>query len=116
MPSVVLENVSIKYKLKRKQYIDSVKNVSLTFPNNKITCIIGESGSGKTSILRAISGLIDFEGDIKFDDVSTKGLPPNKKGISYVSQNIGLYPNMTVFNNILKLFLELVQLKIDVIL
>lgn len=100
MPNVNLENVTVKYKLKRKQYINATNNVSVTFPNDKISCIIGQSGSGKTSILRAIAGLVMFDGDIKFDDISIKDMSPDKKGISYVSQTIGLYPNLTVFNNI----------------
>lgn len=100
MPNIFLEKVTIKYKLKKKQFINATNEVSLTFPNDKISCIIGESGSGKTSILKAIIGLVEYDGDIKFDDVSIKNIPTNMRGISYVSQNIGLYPNLTVFNNI----------------
>lgn len=100
MPNVKLENVTVKYKLKRKQFINATNDINIIFPTDKITCIIGESGCGKTSILRAIAGLIDFEGDIKFDDVSVKGISSDRRGISYVSQTIGLYPNLTVFNNI----------------
>ena len=100
MPDIVLENVTVKYKLKRKQFLNATNNINVTFKSDKISCIIGQSGCGKTSILRAIAGIADFDGDIKFNTDSIKNVPIEKRGISYVSQIIGLYPNLTVFNNI----------------
>ena len=100
MPNVILENVSVKYKLRRKRYISATEDVSFTFPSDQITCIIGDSGCGKTSILRAIIGLVDFTGDVLYEDVSIKKFDARDRHISYVSQSIGLYPHMSIYNNI----------------
>ena len=100
MPNITLKDVTIKYKIKRKQFIEATNKLSYTFKSDQITCILGESGSGKTSLLRAIIGLSYYEGDIYFEDVSIKNLEIKDKGISYVSQLIGLYPSMSIYKNI----------------
>ena len=101
MTKVTLKNIKLGYKTKRKQYNIVSDNLNITFPSGKISVIIGESGSGKTSILRAIAGLIHpLEGNIFFDDVDVTNYDSPNRSISYVSQMIGLYTNMSVFNNI----------------
>ena len=100
MPNIIFKDVYIRYKIKRKQSILAVENADVVFDSNKINVIIGQSGSGKTSVLRAIAGLIDFEGEIFFDDTLINDFATKDRNVSYVSQLIGLYPTKTVFGNI----------------
>lgn len=72
---------------------------------NQILCIMGESGSGKTSILNSIAGLLTPDkGEIILDDnilFSDKiNLKPQERNIGYVFQNYALFPNMSVKDNI----------------
>lgn len=99
MSSITLKNVSIYYKNKR-DIITAVDDVSLVFENQKINVLIGFSGCGKTSILNAISGQILFDGEIFLDDQNILDIAVQKRNISYVNQNIVLYPNFTVYDNI----------------
>lgn len=81
-----------------------VSNVDFTV-ENEILCIMGESGSGKTSILNSIAGLLTPDkGDIILDDnilFSDKiNLKPQQRNIGYVFQDYALFPNMSVKDNI----------------
>ena len=72
---------------------------------NQILCIMGESGSGKTSILNSIAGLLTPDkGEIILDDnilFSDKiNLKPQERKIGYVFQDYALFPNMSVKDNI----------------
>lgn len=72
---------------------------------NQILCIMGESGSGKTSILNSIAGLLTADkGEIILDDnilFSDKiNLKPQERNIGYVFQDYALFPNMSVKDNI----------------
>lgn len=72
---------------------------------NEILCIMGESGSGKTSILNSIAGLLTPDkGEIILDDnilFSDKiNLKPQERNIGYVFQDYALFPNMSVKDNI----------------
>ena len=81
-----------------------ILNVDFTV-ENEILCIMGESGSGKTSILNSIAGLLTPDkGDIILDDnilFSDKiNLKPQERNIGYVFQDYALFPNMSVEDNI----------------
>lgn len=72
---------------------------------NQIFCIMGESGSGKTSILNSIAGLLTPDkGEIILDDnilfSDTITLKPQERNIGYVFQDYALFPNMSVKDNI----------------
>ena len=72
---------------------------------NQILCIMGESGSGKSSILNSIAGLLTPDkGEIILDDnilFSDKiNLKPQERKIGYVFQDYALFPNMSVKDNI----------------
>ena len=81
----------------------------LTFPLDppSVTILFGPSGSGKTTILRCLAGLEQPEqGSIRFNNQSwfdvTRGvaLPPQARGLGYMSQDYALFPNYTVEGNI----------------
>lgn len=81
-----------------------VLNVDFTV-ENEIFCIMGESGSGKTSILNSIAGILTPDkGDIILDDnilfLDKINLKPQLRNIGYVFQDYALFPNMSVKDNI----------------
>lgn len=99
MSAINLKNLSIYYKNK-KEIVTAVDDVTFSFYNEKINVLIGFSGSGKSSILNAISGSILYDGDIYFDEKNIRDIAVQKRNISYVNQQIVLYPHLTVYDNI----------------
>ena len=83
----------------------AVKNVDIAVNQNEIFGIIGPNGAGKTTIFNMITGLFaPTEGDILFQGKSIVGLKPYniaQAGIARTFQNIKLFNNLTVLQNIL---------------
>jgi len=83
---------------------DSAFTLDIDFSVDKgeMLCIAGQSGSGKSTILRIISGILPFEKGARLvldgKDIST--LPPGKRDIGMVFQNPTLFPHMRVEDNI----------------
>lgn len=80
-----------------------IKNLSLKIEKGKITVIIGSSGCGKTTTLKMINKLIlPTSGKIYVDgeDISQKDTIKLRRNIGYVIQQTGLFPHMTVKENI----------------
>ncbi len=101
MAKIKLEHLKLGYKSKRNQFNVVSDDLNIVFPSGKISVLIGESGCGKTTILRAVAGILSpLEGKIYFDDVDVTNYDSASRNVSYVSQMIGLYTNMTVFNNV----------------
>lgn len=84
---------------------DFALNVSLNIPAQGITALFGHSGSGKTSVLRAIAGLEPFDGNLTVGDESwqqgTQVLPLHKRSLGYVFQEASLFPHLSVRDNLL---------------
>src|ERR1700730_13509625 len=81
----------------------AVENLSFVVPPGRICVLIGPSGCGKTTALKMVNRLISIsEGDITIDGASVKDLElaQLRRRIGYVFQQIGLFPHMTVENNI----------------
>ncbi len=98
---IKLYNIQHRYKDK------SVLNgLDLLIQKNQLTCLLGGSGSGKTTILRLIAGLeIPDSGTISIDNrtVSNSGeilIPAHKRDIGFVFQDLALWPHYTVYKNI----------------
>lgn len=94
-----------------KTFRSSQSNFSLdvecTFQKGQFITLYGDSGAGKTSILRLIAGLSTAdEGNINVNDnnwfsaANKFSLPPQKRKIGYVFQDSALFPNMSVRKNI----------------
>ena len=84
---------------------DSILNkVNLNVKDRELVFVIGSNGTGKTTLLRAISGLIKpTNGNITFLGERIDGLAPHKivqKGISHCPERKKLFPEMTVMENI----------------
>jgi osmoprotectant transport system ATP-binding protein len=97
---IVLDHVTKRYGNSARPAID---DLSITIPAGEICVLIGPSGGGKTTAMKMINRLISItEGDITIDGTSVKSMDTTelRRGIGYVIQQIGLFPHMTVENNI----------------
>ncbi|MEB3779917.1 MAG: ABC transporter ATP-binding protein [Desulfurococcales archaeon] len=93
--------ISLRKVSKRYGRVEAVKSIDLEAPGGSITTLLGPSGCGKTTTLRIIAGLEKPDtGSVLFDGVDVTGLPPEKRGIGMVFQDLALFPHMTVFDNI----------------
>jgi len=78
-----------------------IKDLNLAIADNEFIVLLGQSGCGKTTTLRAIAGLetID-EGDILIDGKPVQHMKAAARDIAMVFQSFSLYPHMTVYENI----------------
>jgi len=81
--------------------VQVVKDMNLAIADNEFIVLLGQSGCGKTTTLRAIAGLetID-EGDILIDGKPVQHMKASDRDIAMVFQSFSLYPHMTVYENI----------------
>lgn len=90
---------------KRFGGLAAVNDVSFSVPEGGIVGLIGPNGAGKTTIFNLVTGVYSLtEGDVLFRDKSITGLAPYKiadMGITRTFQNIRLFKNLTVFENVL---------------
>jgi osmoprotectant transport system ATP-binding protein len=96
---ITFENVYKKYNTSY-----ALKNISLTINDGEFICVIGTSGSGKTTLMRMINHMIEptsgtitinNKNILDYDEVELR------RKIGYVIQNIGLFPHMTIKENIM---------------
>jgi osmoprotectant transport system ATP-binding protein len=81
----------------------AVDNLSLTVPAGEICVLVGPSGSGKTTALKLVNRLIYLtEGEIRIDGTKIYDLDVTelRRSIGYVIQQVGLFPHMTVAENV----------------
>lgn len=91
-------NLSISYGL-----IKAVREVSFSLKRGEIAALIGANGAGKTSVLRALSGMLPFNGEILLQGRSIRGLSPDKllrRGLAHVPEGRGIFSNLTVLENL----------------
>ena len=98
---------AIEFRAVTKRYSGrtaaAVHELSLSVPAGEICVLIGPSGSGKTTAMKMVNRLIDItEGDITVGGQSVRSLDLTelRRGIGYVFQQIGLFPHMSVEDNI----------------
>jgi ABC-type branched-subunit amino acid transport system ATPase component len=84
---------------------DVLQGVDLEVEAGSVTCIVGPNGAGKSTVLRVVSGLLEpSRGHVSFDGTVVGGMDPSKilqLGIVQVPQSHGLFPNLTVRENVL---------------
>ncbi|WP_273851931.1 ABC transporter ATP-binding protein [Serratia bockelmannii] len=83
--------------------IHAVKGIDFTVNAGEQVTLIGANGAGKTSSLRALTGLQPFEGDILFDGRSIRGMPPHRllqQGLVMVPEGRGIFTRLTVRENL----------------
>jgi branched-chain amino acid transport system ATP-binding protein len=83
--------------------IKAVKGISLDIEEGEIVTLIGANGAGKSSTLRAISGIIPYKGEIKFRGKDLRSIPADKivsQGIAQVPEGRGIFGNLSVYENL----------------
>jgi osmoprotectant transport system ATP-binding protein len=81
----------------------AVNELSLHVPAGEVCVLVGPSGCGKSTALRLVNRLIDItDGDILLDDRSVRERQPSdlRREIGYVIQQIGLFPHLSIGDNI----------------
>jgi osmoprotectant transport system ATP-binding protein len=81
----------------------AVRELTLTVPAGDICCLVGPSGAGKTTAMKMVNRLIDIsEGDIRIGGTSVRTMDVTalRRGIGYVIQQVGLFPHMSVADNV----------------
>jgi multiple sugar transport system ATP-binding protein len=95
MAAISLRNVE-----KRYDDVAVLSDCNLEIRDREFMVLVGPSGSGKTTLLRIIAGLEQVStGELRFDDVLVNDVDVGDRDIAMVFQNYGLYPHMSVYDN-----------------
>lgn len=89
-----VENVT-----KRYNKVIANDDVSFTLKDNQITILLGENGAGKSTIIKAITGFLNYEGKITLDNKDCKDLEV-KRMVAFVPEVPELYNELTVWQQI----------------
>jgi multiple sugar transport system ATP-binding protein len=96
-----VSSVSVNNITKTFGDVPAVRGISLDARDGEFMVLLGPSGCGKTTLLRIIAGLEKpTSGEILIGGHVVNDLPPRARGIAMVFQSYGLYPHLTVYNNI----------------
>jgi len=98
--TIVLDNVTKHYPGQKAPAVDSV---SMTIPAGDIVVLVGPSGCGKTTTMKMINRLIEpTSGHILIDDTDVLALDvdQHRRHVGYVIQQTGLFPHMTIADNV----------------
>jgi osmoprotectant transport system ATP-binding protein len=97
---IVFDRVTKRYEGRDQA---AVEDLSLIIPAGDICILVGPSGAGKTTAMKLVNRLIELdEGDIRIDGQSIRDLDvvELRRGIGYVIQQVGLFPHMTIADNV----------------
>ena len=100
--SIAVEFLSINKRFPKATY-NALEDVSLGINEGELITILGTSGCGKTTLLKMVNRIFEPDsGEIRLFGTNIKQMDPVKlrRGIGYVIQQIGLFPHMTIYNNI----------------
>ena len=93
---IKLENISMKFG-----DLYAVRNISLSVAKGEYLTVLGPSGCGKTTLIKVISGIWKpTEGRVTVDGEDVTDIPMEDRDTGYVFQNIALFPNMTIRDNV----------------
>ena len=94
-----IQDVSVSYDGSR-----ILRSVSLQVPEKSIVCLMGRNGVGKTTTLKAVTGLVRIDsGTIRLGEKNLTSLKPEeraRRGLGYVPQGRDIFPNLTVWENL----------------
>lgn len=97
-PLLSVKNLEVYYGA-----IHALKGISFDVYPGEIISLIGSNGAGKTSTLRAISGLADARGEVELEGKSLLKVPAHKRvllGLAQSPEGRGIFPNLTVWENL----------------
>ncbi|MCL1978769.1 MAG: ABC transporter ATP-binding protein [Methanomassiliicoccaceae archaeon] len=93
---IKLENISMKFG-----DFYAVRNINLSISKGEYLTVLGPSGCGKTTLIKVISGIWKpTEGKVFVDGEDVTDIPMEDRDTGYVFQNIALFPNMTIKDNV----------------
>ncbi|HYH28341.1 MAG TPA: ATP-binding cassette domain-containing protein, partial [Actinomycetota bacterium] len=96
MPAVALRAVTHRYGAR-----SVLRDLTLEIDDGELFVLLGPSGSGKTTALRVIAGLEDaVSGSVVVGDRDVTALPPNQRNVGMVFQSFGLFPHLSVRDNV----------------
>lgn len=96
-----MARIQLKNIVKQWGEAVGVKRMSLDIADGEFLVLLGPSGCGKTTTMRMVAGLEDpTSGEIWIGDHCVNALEPKDRDVAMVFQSYGLYPNMTVYENI----------------
>ncbi len=93
-----VENLAVTYGVVR-----AVRGVSFAVDDAEIVTLIGANGAGKSSVLRAISGVVAHQGTVTYRGEDLRRYPAHAvvaQGIAHVPEGRGIFPNLTVAENL----------------
>jgi len=83
--------------------IKAVQGISFDVCEGEIITLVGANGAGKSSTLRAISGMVPFKGQVVYRQKNLRSVPPHRivaMGIAQVPEGRGIFGNLTVMENL----------------
>ncbi|HME45696.1 MAG TPA: ABC transporter ATP-binding protein [Syntrophorhabdales bacterium] len=83
--------------------IKAVEGISFDVREGEIVTLIGANGAGKSSTLRAISGMVPYKGQVTYRQKELRDVPPHRivaMGIAQVPEGRGIFGNLTVMENL----------------
>jgi osmoprotectant transport system ATP-binding protein len=97
---IVFDGATKRYPGRQTPAVD---NLTFAIPAGEICCLVGPSGGGKTTAMKLVNRLVELtSGDVRIDGRSVRELDETelRRGIGYVIQQVGLFPHMTVAENV----------------
>src|ERR1044072_7574602 len=77
-----------------------IHGVDISIRDGEFVVLVGPSGCGKSTLLRMIAGLENIsDGEIRIGERVVNNVPPKERDVAMVFQNYGLYPHMSVADN-----------------
>ena len=97
MPALNADSLSRRYS----GGVFALREVTFEVGSGRIAALFGPSGAGKTSVLRLLAGLDEPDGgDIRIDGESVLRLPPHRRGVGLMFQELALFPHLDVHENV----------------
>jgi branched-chain amino acid transport system ATP-binding protein len=97
-PLLQIENLAVSYGV-----IRAVRGVSFAVEEGEVVTLIGANGAGKSSVLRAISGVVPHQGTVSYRGTDLRRSAPHEvvaRGVAHVPEGRGIFPNLTVEENL----------------
>ena len=97
---IVFDGATKRYPGRQTPAVD---NLTFSIPAGEICCLVGPSGGGKTTAMKLVNRLVELtSGDVRIDGRSVRELDETelRRGIGYVIQQVGLFPHLTVAENV----------------
>lgn len=101
MYNIIMDKVQLTQVSKHFGDMSALRNVNINIKEGECLAIVGPSGSGKSTILRIIAGLLEpSHGEVYIDGQRMTDAKPKDRNLTFVFQNLALYPHLTVKQNI----------------